>query len=110
MKEQVKKMLVELSKEDLYEISVELNNLCKILNKANDTIFTRYIALRGYHTKTDFLLKNKIGHDTTLDRAIMGDGDSIYAHLRLKELLYIDDRIFYKYMENKVNDLESKGE
>ena len=108
MKEEVKKLIAELKKEDIFEISNNLYNLCNMLNKCKeDTIFLRYIALRGYHTKRDFMLKHKIGHDTTLEHTINGCGDSIEALFKLKEYLYINDTQFYRYMENKIKDIEN---
>lgn len=108
MKEEVKRLISELRKEDIFELSDELYNLCNMINRSKvDTLFTRYIALRGYHTKRDFMIKHKIGHDTSLEQAINGCGDSIEAHFKLKDYLYINDTQFYRYMENKIKDVES---
>lgn len=105
MKEHIKNMIVELSVEDIIEITNELNDLCKIINRAKDTIFIRYIALRGYSTKNNFMKIHKIKHDGSIDKVITGHGDSIKSFLELKKLLNIPDTVFYRTLEKKFIEL-----
>ncbi len=101
------KIIAKLTKEEIVELTNNLNNLVKMLNKSTDTLFLRYIGLRGYHTINDFWKKNGITRDSTLDHTIKNETDSLKAYLKLKNILNIDDETFNNFINNK---LESKGE
>ncbi len=106
-KEETIKMIVKLSKEEIVELTNNLNNLVKMMNKSTDTLFLRYIGLRGYHTISDFWNKNGITRDSTLDHTIKNETDSLKAYFKLKDILDIDDETFDNFIKNK---LENKGE
>lgn len=106
-KEEIVKLIVDLTKEEIVELTNNLNNLVKMMNKSTDTLFLRYIGLRGYHTISDFWNKNGITRDSTLDHTIKNETDSLKAYFKLKDILKIDDKTFDNFIKNK---LESKGE
>ena len=106
-KEEIVKSIATLTKEEIVELTNNLNNLVKMLNKSTDTLFLRYIGLRGYHTINDFWNKNGITRDSALDHTIKNENDSLKAYFKLKNILEIDDETFSNFIKNK---LESKGE
>ena len=107
IKEDIINELVKLSQEELYELSEALNYYVKLANKTQyGGLFIKYIAFRGYDTLRSFGEANNLSYrpDTTIGLAIQGKGDSISCHIKLKNVLNIDDEIFINYMKDKIKD------
>lgn len=100
-KEELIKELCKLKQEDLVEIANCLNRWVVFKNKTKkDTLFIRYIALRGFKTISEFYKHNNIvRHDTSEANAIICKNANIFAYFRLKKWLNIDDDIFTEFMK-----------
>lgn len=104
-KEEILKKLFELDYQTIEDISYVIDNYKKTVNKSkNDTIFIRYIALRGYETIDDFCKCYDISRDNSLAKSIRFKSPDIRNYLELQQLLDIDDNTFMTAMKNYFKD------
>lgn len=104
-KEEILKKLFELDYQTIEDISYVIDNYKKTVNKSkNDTIFIRYIALRGYETIDDFCKYYDISRDSSLAKSIRFKSPDIRNYLELQRLLDIDDKTFMNAMKNHFKD------
>lgn len=89
------------------EITNCLNRWVVFKNKTKkDTLFIRYIALRGFKSIKEFYKHNNIPrHDTKEAKAIIYNSTNIFAYITLKKWLNIDDDIFMEF----IKELEEGG-
>ena len=102
--ETIIKLILELNPIQIYELTTSLNNYEKIKNKSEkDNLFIKFIALRGYKSLTEFYNEQKITKDNAMSRVITEKSSDLEAMIKLKNILWIDNETFCKYLQTKIN-------
>ena len=99
-KEEVLKVLFQLSKEDILDIGEIIKGYKERINKSpKDTLLMRCMFMAGFHRTIEFYEKLSITKDGYLASALNYETKNIDSYLTLKKELNIDDDMFIRIIK-----------